>query len=124
YWLLLHDHAQIHTRMHGAIEFEGASRRKRTDGPGTGAVDLHVLDLRRAWLPGGVRRAVLPGSISDDVRCQCIINQRETLPLLDRYGCLIKCRVVHMDSIPCCTGSGAGSVAGGQQKGNDTTQCQ
>src|SRR5215472_14834533 len=122
--LSLHHNCQVHAGMDGAVELERSSRGERTNGLRTVAVDLHLLDLRCARLAGGVCRAVVPGSISDNVWCQCIINQCETLPLLDRDGCLVKLCVVHMDGIPCCTGSGAGSAAGYQEKGDDTTQCQ
>src|SRR6266567_3136211 len=97
---LRHD-SQVHAGMDGTIELERSGRGEGTNGLRTVAIDLHVLDLRRA---------LLPGPIGDDVRRQRIINQRETLPLLDRYGCLDKLRVVHMDDIPCRTGSGVGSA--------------
>src|SRR5437764_6783616 len=98
--------------MDGAVELERSGCGERTNGLRTEAVDLHILDLRCARLPDRVRRAILPGSIGNDVRRQRIINQRETLPLLDRYGCLDKLRVVHMDGIPCGIGSGAASATG------------
>src|SRR5215467_11358349 len=85
-----HHNSQVHAGMDGAVELERSSRGEGTNGLRTVAVDLHVLDLRCARLAGRVCCAVLPGSISDDVWCQCIINQCETLPLLDRYGCLVK----------------------------------
>src|SRR2546422_10793836 len=116
--LSLHYDSQVHTGMDGTIELERSSRGEGTNGLRTVAVDLHVLDLRCARLRGRVRRAILPGPIGDDVWRQHIINQRETLPFLDRYGCLDKLCVVQMDDIPCRTGSGADSAAGDQEKGD------
>lgn len=76
----LHYNGQVHTGMDGAVELERSGRGEGTKGLRTVAVDLHVLDLRCARLPGRMRRAALPGSISDSVRRQCIANQLETLP--------------------------------------------
>src|SRR5258708_37803736 len=122
--LALHHDSRGDAGMDSAIEFERSGRGEGTNGLRAVAVDLHVLDLRCARLSGRVRRTLLPGSIGDDVRRQRVVNQRETLPFLDRDGCLDKLRVVHMDSIPCRTGSGVGSATGDQKKGDDTPQYQ
>ena len=94
--LLLHDNGQIHTSMNGAIEFEGASRRKRTDGTGTVAVDLHIFDWWCAWFVGGSGLSVLPGAIGDDVRREGRGDQCNAFSFFDGNGGLLKLRIVHL----------------------------
>jgi hypothetical protein len=72
--LSLHHNSQVHAGMDATIELERSGCGEGTNGLRTGAVDLHVLDLRCARLPGRVRRAMLPGPLGDDVRRQCSSN--------------------------------------------------
>ena len=50
--LSLHHDSQVHAGMDGTIELERSGRGEGANGLRTVAVDLHVLDLWCAWLPG------------------------------------------------------------------------
>src|SRR5215831_3566318 len=95
YLLLLHDNGQIHTSMNGAIEFEGASRRKRTDGTGTVAVDLRIFDWC-AWFVGGSGLSVIPGAIGGNVRREGSGDQCNAFSFFEGNGGLFKLRLVHL----------------------------
>src|SRR5690242_6028640 len=70
---LLHNNGQVHARMNGTVEFEGASCGKWADGARTIAVDLYISDFGCARFSGGFGCAVDPCPVGDDMRHRQIV---------------------------------------------------